>query len=489
MGDVAKTADEPTIALPLIAGCRGGSGPVLEVRDPARPSDVVGFAQQATAGDVARAYVAAGDAARPWARTPAAARAAVLYRAADILDRDARALAADLVREEGKILADAFGEVQRSASTLRYFAGSLLQPAGYVFPPERAVLSLSRQVPVGVVAVITPFNYPMLIPAWKIGAALAFGNVAVWKCSELVPVSASHFAAALVEAGLPSGVLNLVIGGAELGESMMESRSISALTFTGSTSVGRDLAVRMAGRGVRLQLELGGKNPAVVLDDADIESAAAAITNGAMAATGQKCTAISLVIATPGIYDQLRDALARHIGQLVLGHGLDSGTEMGPLVTAAAAGRVHSEIRTAIDRGARLVVGEFPHPDDGHFVTPALLDGVADDDPLLTREVFGPLLVLVRAKDSGDAVARANRSPYGLNAALFTNDLSSGMLLALELDAGMVHINAVSGFPSHIPFGGVKTSGFGPLEQGNTAVDFFTETRVLNVHPEGSRRR
>jgi alpha-ketoglutaric semialdehyde dehydrogenase len=485
MDDARSTAPPPelTHARPLVAGRWGGAGPTVEIRDPALPSRTVGLAQQASGADVSRAYDAAGQGARQWARVPAAARAELLYRAADLLDRDADASARDLVLEEGKILADARGELQRSVATLRYYAGALLQPTGQVYPPEHAALSLSRRVPVGVVTVITAFNYPMLLPVWKIGAALAYGNVVVWKCSELVPLSAWRFANALHEAGLPSGVLNLLIGGAELGPSLLASGSMRALTFTGSAGVGHELAAAVAGRGVRLQLELGGKNPAIVLDDADPVLAASSITKGAMSATGQKCTAISLAIATPGIYESLREGLAHRVGRLKLGHGLDVDTEIGPLVTAAAAARVDHEIAGATARGGQVVAGKGPHPDQGHFVAPTVLEGLADDDPLLTREAFGPLLVLVRAHDPADAVARANRSPYGLNAALFTSDLASGLTLAQEIDAGMVHVNAVSGFPPHIPFGGVKASGFGPLEQGDTASDFFTETRVLHVHP------
>ncbi|MDI1288920.1 MAG: aldehyde dehydrogenase family protein [bacterium] len=484
-GDFAS--GEFTTAVPLVAGEWGGSGEVHEICDPARPSLAVGRAQHSSPADVSHAYAAAARVARTWAEFPAASRAGLLYRAADLLDRDLEASARDLVLEEGKILADSRGEVQRSAATLRYYAGALLQPSGHLYPPENATLSLSRRVPVGVVTVITPFNYPMLLPAWKIGAALAYGNVVVWKCSELVPLSAWRFARALDEAGLPPGVLNLLIGGVELAEPLMDSADFRALTFTGSTKVGRQLATAVAGRGIRLQLELGGKNPAVVLDSADPLFAADSIAKGSMSATGQKCTAISLAIATPGIYDDLRDALAERISRLRLGHGLQEGTEIGPLITATAAARVHQEIVAAQDRGATLVTGHPRHPDEGHFVTPTVLEGAADRDPLLTHEVFGPLLLLVRATDEDDAVARANNSPFGLNAALFTSDLDSGVRLAQDIHAGMVHVNAVSGFPPHIPFGGVKASGFGPLEQGDSAAEFFTETRILHIHAGSGR--
>lgn len=482
----ALMSGENLLAEPFVAGAWGGPGPAHERRDPGDTSRIVGLVRYATPEQVEQAYAAADSASRTWARLGVAERAAVLYRAADILDADAEQAGRELVLEEGKTRRDAVGEIRRSAATLRYYAGAIQHPVGSVYPPEKARLSLTRRFPLGVVAVITPFNYPMLLPAWKVGAALAHGNTVVWKCSELVPFSAARLAAAFAEAGLPDGALNLLPGGADVGQAIVDHPARAAVSFTGSTAVGTAIARRLGGSGARVQLELGGRNPAIVLADADPAFAADLVTNGAVSGSGQKCTAIAIAIVEKPIYDDVRTALTERFAGLVVGHGLDETTDVGPLVSEPARERFRAAVDEAVDQGADVLCGHLtPPPTEGHYVAPTLLHRLPEAAPLLRREVFGPLLVLVPAADADEAVCLANDSEYGLNASIITADLGRALDLADRIEAGMVHVNAVSGFPPHIPFGGIKASGFGPLEQGDTTAEFFTHTRVLNLHPHG----
>ena len=474
--------------LPLVGGQWRGGGLDAEIHDPAAPDQTVATARWSTASDVDDAYTAAVCAAAGWAKTPALERSRVLYAAADVLDARVDRIAELLVREEGKLLRDARGEVQRSAATLRYHAGLVLMPTGSVYPPENAALSISRRYPVGVVGVITPFNYPILLPAWKIGPALALGNVVVWKCSELTPTTAAEFAAALVDGGLPPGVLNLVIGGADVGSALV-SGPLDAFTFTGSTAVGSRLRGSLAHRSTRVQLELGGKNHAIVLDDSDPAFAAERIAYGAMSAAGQKCTAIEVAVVQEGVYEDFRDHLIERVASLRPGHGLDPETTLPPLVSEAAATRTRETIGAAQARGGQIVSGgSEPPTTSGYFVAPTVIEGLDLEDELLREEVFGPVIALVRSSTDFEAVEVANAGALGLNAGVFSRDVSRGLAVCDALHAGMVHLNDISGFPPHIPFGGSRGSAFGPLEQGDTVWEFFTETRMLHMHPHPAAR-
>lgn len=471
---------------PHIDGRWHGTGPTTETFDPADPAALVARVRSSTAEDVNAAYAAAGRAAAGWAATPVAVRAEILYAAAGLLDERGDGIAVDLVREEGKLLRDARGEVARAAATLRYHAGLAQTPVGAVYPPEGSGLSVSRRHPVGIVAVVTPFNYPILTPAWKIGPAVALGNTVVWKCSELTPVTAAAFMAALADAGLPAGVVNLVIGGPAIGMAVVDG-PMDAFTFTGSTSVGERLRVALAPRAVRVQLELGGKNHAIVCDDADPRFAAERIAYGAMSAAGQKCTAIEVALVHADLYEEVADALVDRVGALRAGSGLDAESTLPPLVSDAAAQRVRTAIAAAQQRGATaLVGGAAPPKTAGHFVAATVLTGAPADDPILRDEVFGPVVALVRFTDDDEAIRHVNAGPLGLNAGVFGRDASRGLALCDALRVGMVHLNDITGFPPHIPFGGTKGSAFGPLEQGDTVREFFTAARMLHVHPHPS---
>lgn len=460
-----------------------------DVRDPANVDEIVGEVDLGSEADVADAFAAAADAAPRWRRAAATERTAVLHRAAALLEERADEVARGIVCEEGKILSDAAGELRRAVETLRYFAGEALQPVGDVLPGVRpGALTLARRLPLGPVLAVTPFNFPLLIPAWKIAAALAFGNTVVWKPSQLTPLTAVRLVEVLEAAGLPAGVLNLVTGtGRDVGDALADHPALRALTFTGSTPVGRLLERRLAGRGVRTQLEMGGKNVAIVLDDAPADAAARAVVAGAMAATGQRCVSISRVVASQRMLGELRDAIVAEVAGIRLGHGLDPQTSMGPLVSAGAATSVLAAVESARAGGARLVVGG-ERPEDarlarGHFVAPTVVDHVDPASPIAQEEIFGPVLSLIGVADEAAGIEVANGTRYGLNAAVFTRDLERALATVDAIEAGMVHVNAVTGIQPYIPFGGHKDSGSGPPEQGKAAAEFFTELQVVNVHP------
>ncbi|MDP4510186.1 aldehyde dehydrogenase family protein [Nonomuraea turcica] len=459
------------------------------VPDPADNREVVAEVSLSSAADVDAAYAAADRAARAWARTAPQRRHDVLLAAAAVLDRDREAMARDLVREEGKIWKDASGEVARSADTLRYFAMAALQPAGDVLPAPAGSFILSRRVPLGVVTVITPFNYPMLLPAWKIGPALAHGNTVVWKCSELVPLSAVHFTRALAEAGLPDGVLNLLCGtAATLAGPLLADSRTRAVTFTGSTAAGRAVQRAVTGRDVAVQLEMGGSNVAVVLADADLDAVTAHLAAGAFSGSGQKCTAIGRIVAEAPVADELAERLAAAAADLTMGSGLEPATKLGPLMTPAARDAVIRATREGVSAGGTVLHGGDPPAEErlayGNFLPATVLAGVQPGTATARHEVFGPFAAVISVPDAGRAMEVANDTPYGLNAGVFTRDLALALRLVQSLDAGMVHLNAVTGFPPYVPFGGMKDSGSGPLEQGPRTYEFFTRGQVVHLHPE-----
>lgn len=461
-----------------------GTGRVSVV-DPAAPDQVVGEYGTALPDQVGEACDSAAVAFADWSRRPPDTRLQMLDRVADLIEERSATLARLIVREEGKTLGEATGETRRSAAIFRYYAAEVLQPAGTVLPGA-TILSMARRVPRGVVAVVTSFNYPLLVPSWKIAPALAFGNAVVWKPASGATLAAIELCHILDEAGIPPGVVQLLPGrGSVLGPAIASHPAVDAITFTGSTEVGRTLERLSAGRGVALQLEMGGKNAAIVLDDADVSLATRRIAYGALSGTGQKCTAIERCIVDRRVADQLVDGLAEEFERWVVGPGLDSATKMGPLVDGRARDRVLAAVDAAVRAGASLVTGG-PSPladrTGGYFVRPTLLDGVAPEDEIALVEVFGPVLAVLRVDGAREAVAVHEATPYGLNAGVFTGRVDRALALADELTVGMMHVNDVSGFPHHAPFGGRKSSGHGPLELGKSAVSFLTEEQVVHVH-------
>ncbi len=411
-------------------------------------------------------------------------RGAVLLEAAAVVERHAEAWGLELAIEEGKTKAEGVGEVRRAAQILRYFGNEGDRQAGEIFASPRAGEQiLVTRKPIGVVAMITPFNFPIAIPAWKIAPALVYGNTVVWKPATTVPLLAIRLAEALTSAGLPPGVLNLVIGDSPIGEALVEHPDIAAISFTGSTAVGRRIAASAAARGVPVQAEMGGKNAAVVLDDADIELALEQVMLGAFRSTGQKCTATSRLIVTDGIADRFLGELATRAAALAVGDPTEDTTQMGPVITGAAQRNIYAGIGTAMAQDAEVFTGGEPYFKgllaEGFFVAPTVLELTAPAD-IWAEELFGPVLAARRAADTDEAFALANDTEFGLSAAIFTQDLTRALHAIQHVDVGVLHINSESaGADPHVPFGGAKKSGLGPKEQGTAAREFFTHATTV----------
>ncbi|TDD11230.1 aldehyde dehydrogenase family protein [Nonomuraea deserti] len=455
-----------------------GDGEEFADTNPARPGEVVARGRFASSFEVERAVTAARKAAPGWAATPHHARAAVLTAAAGLVDAEADAWGAELAREEGKTLPEAVAEVRGAARILRYHAAEADRENGEVYAsprPGENVLVVRK--PIGVAGLITPFNFPIIIPAWKIGPALSHGNTVVWKPSSLVPLLAYRLAQALTRAGLPDGVLNLVHGEAAAGSAIVDHPGVDAVSFTGSTAVGRAVIARCGELGKPVQTEMGGKNASIVLADADLDHAAEQVCLGAFRSTGQKCTATSRLIVDSGVADDLLERVAERAARLVVGDPLKAGVDMGPLVSSAARDRVTAGVTRAVDEGARPLAGAEPHAGEGWFVPPTVLDLPGTGVDFWRTELFGPVVGAVRASGAEEALGLANLSDHGLSAAIFTRDLGVALSAVDRVEVGVLHINSESAgtFP-HVPFGGLKQSGFGPKEQGRAAREFFTRT-------------
>ncbi len=461
---------------------RTGPGEAADI-NPAAPAEVVATVSLADQAVAAQAVEAAARSLPEWRNSGVMLRANVLRKTADILDERAASIGRDLTREEGKTLTEAVREVHLAASFFRYYAGQVFDPDGETYPSQQPdVLLFTKREPVGVVTAITPWNFPICIPAWKIAPALAFGNTVVWKPADLVPLTAVHLARALIDAGLPDGVLNLLLGkGSEVGTVLTGHPEVSAISFTGSNAVGRHIAAQAAAGGTKVQLELGGKNPAVVLADADLERAAQHVANGAFAATGQKCTATSRVIVEREIVTDFVDALKAEADAWQPGDPLEPGTGVGPLSSAGQLQTVLGYLDGAQRSGASMAAGGGRAGlGDGYFVQPTVILDVAPDHPVAREEIFGPVAVVLPVDSYDQAVAMANDTPYGLSASLFTRDLAKGLRFAGDSRTGIVQVNrGTAGTQFHAPFGGVKDSGSGHREQGKAAREFFTESKTV----------
>jgi aldehyde dehydrogenase (NAD+) len=417
-------------------------------------------------------------------------RGEILDRAANWLDARLDEVGAALTREEGKTFAEGRGEVARGISILRYFAGECMQPTGEVYPSAgAATLLFAERVPLGVIGLITPWNFPCAIPTWKMAPALAYGNTVVFKPAEITPLTAWYIVSALEAAGLPPGVLNLVVGrGSQAGQELVENPRVKAISFTGSNEVGTRLAGDVARRGGKAQLELGGKNPIVILNDAEIAKAVELTIAGAMLSTGQKCTATSRAIVVRELANEYRDALAARVQQLKVGDGMQPDVYMGPLVSADAYKTVMDYIAIGKAEGARLVTGGDKLGGDlydhGYFVAPTVFDRVLPDMRIAQEEIFGPVVGLIEARDVDDAIALANHTRFGLSASVVTRDLNLALRFMREVEAGIVHVNSMTaGAEPQVPFGGFKDSSSGTREQGKAAREFFTQWKTVYVDP------
>jgi aldehyde dehydrogenase (NAD+) len=454
------------------------SDETYEKRSPWRPDEVTGSFQASGADDAVAAVEAAAAAAPAWAALPAPARGAFLVKAADALEARVEQVARDMTAEMGKPLREARLEAARGAAILRFAAGEAWRPIGEVYAasvPLQRLYTVRR--PLGVVALITPWNFPLAIPVWKLAPALIHGNTVVLKLAYDAPRTGLHVAEAFAEAGLPPGVLNVLTGsGAKVGAALVESPDVRALSFTGSVSVGHGVREVATARGCRVQLELGGQNPLVVAADAELERAVEAAYAGAFWSAGQKCTATRRILVQETVYDAFRERLLARVAAGKVGDPFEAETEVGPLVTETAFDEVLGAIDQAREEGGTVLAGGERADDTGYLVAPTVFEDVADDAHLSCEEVFGPVTALYRYTTLDDALERANAVRFGLSASIFTRDLHTVQRFSEELQAGILHVNSqTAGADVHVPFGGLKGSGFGPHEQGRAALEFFTE--------------
>jgi aldehyde dehydrogenase (NAD+) len=455
----------------------------LENRNPSDLDDVIGHYACASNDQVNDAVAAATAALPAWAATGLEARYAALARIGDELSGRADELGRLLSREEGKTLAEGVGEVKRAANFFHFYAHEILRNFGELAPSIRPGVEVEvRREPIGVVGLITPWNFPIAIPAWKIAPALAFGNAVVFKPAELVPATAWALSEIISRAGLPEGTFNLVMGhGATVGEALLGHEAIAGVSFTGSVPTGRHVAKRCAESFKKVQLELGGKNPLVVLDDADLDTAVAAAMNGAYSGSGQKCTASERLIVQAGIHDRFVDAMTDALSRQKVGHALDPESTMGPLADDRQEEKTLSYLALGQQEGAELVFGgqKLNRETRGHFVSPALLTGTHNAMRINREEIFGPVAAVQKVADYEEALAKANDTSFGLTSGICTTSLAHATHFKQHSAAGIATVNLpTGGMDYHVPFGGRKDSSYGPREQGQAARDFYTVTKT-----------
>ncbi|HKQ99783.1 MAG TPA: aldehyde dehydrogenase family protein [Pyrinomonadaceae bacterium] len=463
--------------------------------NPANTDDVLGTIKQATREEARSAVEAASDAFREWRATPAPTRGKIVARAARLMEEKKEELAQLLTREEGKTIAESRGELQRSINVAEFCAGESRRLNGETIQSELpANFAYTIKQPLGVVACVTPWNFPVAIPVWKIAPALVAGNTVVFKPASLTPATAVRITEIFEEAGIPKGVLNLIIGsGSEAGDEIINHPAVKAVSFTGSNEVGIRLYEQVSRRGAKVQCEMGGKNPVIVLEDADLDLAVESTAQGAFGSSGQRCTATSRAVVVNDIADEFVSRIVRRAEGMRIGAGYDPQTEMGPSVDESQFKTVLHYIDIGREDGAELKCGgtraEGRGLDKGYFVRPAVFDRVTPDMRIAREEVFGPVLSVLRVKDFDEAMRVANDSEYGLSSSIFTNDAVRIFRFVDEIETGMTHINSpTTGGEAHIPFGGIKGTGIGDREQGSTALDFYTDLKVVYVDYTGRKR-
>jgi alpha-ketoglutaric semialdehyde dehydrogenase len=462
------------------------SGKTFPNINPANTDETVGLFQSSNADDVNDACAAAAAAQAAWAELPATKRGEYLFKAAEIVEARLNQLGEEMTREEGKTLPEAIGEIKRAINIFRYFGGEGSRQFTYQVPSEREnVVCYTIRKPLGTVALITPWNFPSAIPAWKMAPALVAGNTVVIKPASLAPLSSYRLVEALHEAGVPGGVLNYVTGsGGLVGDALTSNETIKAVSFTGSTSVGNALYTKVSPRKIRIQLEMGGKNPTIVLDDADLDYAADTLINGAFFSTGQKCTACSRALIERSIYEPLVEKLVAKTRKLKVGNGLEPGVQIGPAVDEDQLKTDLDYIELAQREGAQLLCGgkrlTGGSYDKGFFIEPTIFSAVSCEMRIAQEEVFGPVLALMPAEDFEDALRLANDVRFGLSASIISKDLTRVHKFINRIEAGLITVNLpTAGVEYQLPFGGTKESSFGMREQGPQALDFYTETRTV----------
>jgi len=491
-----KLIETPTFRH-FLAGnwCDSTSGQTFESRNPADTRDIVGRFQLGTKADVAMAIKAAETALPMWRRTPAPKRGEILYAFGALMAQHKERLARAMTREMGKVLSEARGDVQEGIDIAYLMAGEGRRMFGDTTPselPDKWAMSIRQ--PIGIAGIITPWNFPMAIPCWKMMPALVTGNTVVFKPASDTPHCATLLVELMAEAGFPPGVVNLVTGtGGEVGDAIVESPDVSVISFTGSSATGKQIAVKAGARLKRLAMELGGKNGVVVLADADLDLATDGILWSAFGTTGQRCTACSRVIVERSVVDGLLQRLETRARALRLGTGLDEATDVGPLISGGAVDKVESYIGIGrgegelVVGGGRATAGELQH---GHFFEPTIFAGVGAMDRIGQEEIFGPVLSVIPVADYGEAMLALNQTRYGLSSSIFTRDVNQAFRAMRDFETGIVYVNAgTTGAETHLPFGGWKETGNGHREAGHAALDTFTEWKSIYVDFSGRLQR
>jgi len=459
------------------------SAQVAEDINPSNTADVVGLFARADRTATERAIAAAKQAFPAWARGSIQQRHDILKRIGDEILARRDEIGKLLAREEGKTLAEAVGETTRAGQIFLFFAGECVRIAGEKIASVRPGIDIEiTREPLGVVGLITPWNFPIAIPAWKIAPALAYGNCVVFKPADLVPATAHALSQIIANAGIPAGVFNLAMGrGSVVGETLINHPDVAAISFTGSVATGRTIAAACAAGMKKFQLEMGGKNPLVVLDDADLGVAVECAANGAFFATGQRCTASSRLIVMEGIHDRFVAALTERMKALVVDDALKAGTHIGPAVDQIQLDQDLRYVEIGKQEGAKLVAGGAPVARDqpGFYVAPTLFTDVRNDMRIAREEIFGPVAAVLRVRDYDAALATANDTAFGLVAGICTTSLKHATHFKRNAEAGMVMVNLpTAGVDYHVPFGGRKASSYGPREQGRYAAEFYTTVKT-----------
>jgi acyl-CoA reductase-like NAD-dependent aldehyde dehydrogenase len=462
------------------------SGKAVPSINPANRNEVVGYVQSSSMEEVNHGVAAAKAAAKAWRKLSGSARGDYLFKAANALERRLDEVAETMTREMGKTLPESKGETARGVAILRYYAGEGMRKVGDVIPStDSEALMFTTRVPLGVVGVISPWNFPVAIPIWKMAPALIYGNTVVLKPAQETAVTAAKIIECFAEAGLPAGVINMVTGsGAIIGQGLAEHADVNGITFTGSNTVGKRVGQAALARGAKYQLEMGGKNPVIIADDADLDLAVDGTISGGIKSTGQKCTATSRVIVMRNVYEAFKDKLVAKVKDLKVGHGMEQGVWLGPCANENQLNTVVSYIQKGIEEGAQVLVGgarpDQPDLADGFYVQPTVFDKVTPDMTIAREEIFGPVLALIQVDTIEQAIEMANDSDYGLSASIYTQNIGNVLSFIQDMDAGLVRINAeTAGVELQAPFGGMKQSSSHSREQGQAAIEFYTSIKTV----------
>ncbi len=471
------------------------SGETFENRNPARQSDVVGHFPLSGQDDIDAAAEAARKAFQTWSRMPAPQRGEILRRIGDVLTARKDELAFEMTREMGKPHFETKGDVQEAIDTAYYAASETRRLFGKTVPSELPFkFNMSIRRPIGVVGVITAWNFPVAVPTWKIFPAIASGNTVVFKPSEEAPYSGELLVSALLDAGLPPGVVNLIQGDGRVGAAMVAHKGIDAISFTGSSDTGSKIGEVCGRTHKRFSAEMGGKNPIIVLQDADLDLVMEGVVWGAFGTTGQRCTATSRLIVHRDVQDELVGRIIEKAKTLKLGYGNDAGTDVGPLINTQAVDKVTSYIEIGQNEGATLALGGRRATgkglDDGFFFEPTVFTGVTRDMRIAREEIFGPVLSVITIDSYEEAIEVANDVPYGLSSAIYTRDVAIAFRALHDIEAGITYVNGPTiGAEAHMPFGGVKATGNGHREGGWEVFDFYTETKTCYIDYSGKLQR